>query len=137
MLPAPMKSHGVAHRFDGRIFAVISALQQSGDRIAGGTQWNRSPAWLARFTADFYRFTRTETLWIFFFYRFISADEVCLLLYPGLSPQRGDGPGFLCTNRKDCETKSQSINYHCAFVNFFPAPPCPPCVCACVCAHAG
>lgn len=54
-----------------------------------------------------------------FFYNFISANEVCLLLYSGFSPQIGDESGFLCTNQKDCETKSQSINDHCVLLISF------------------
>lgn len=66
----------------------------------------------------FINFKRTENCG-FFFYNFISANEVCLLLYPGFSPQIGDESGFLCTNQKNCETKSQSINDHCVLLISF------------------
>lgn len=68
-----------------------------------GTQQDLNPICL-RFTGDFSKF---QILRLVEFSNFISADEVCLLLYPGLLLKEETGLVFLCTNRKGCEINTE------------------------------
>lgn len=72
---------------------MISALQQNGRRRQGGPSGTEAQLGLHVLLLTFIgsQGLRLCGFLFFFFYRFISADEVCLLLYPGLSPQRGAG----------------------------------------------
>lgn len=79
-----------------------------------GNQQDRDPICLS-FTGDFYKF---QILRLVEFYNFISADEVCLLLYPGLLLKEETGLVFFVLIGKAVRL-IQSINCITVYRNGF------------------